>query len=316
MHTYISDLTVGTELTGDYYVEDASIKKTKAGKDYLNLNLADKSGTVGAKMWDGFSSGVLKGVFVKIVAKVDEFNSRKQLIISTLSPLNLEEVDTAIYLKKSVRSLDEMYEFLLEVIKGIQDIDIKRLLESFFINDEKIASAFKQAPAAKSMHNAFIGGLLEHVTELLKTALFICDQYPSINRDLLLAGIILHDIGKIEELQSGFSISYSDVGKLVGHHTIGILLLNDKIRELEEFPANYKLQLEHMIISHHGQPEWGSVKRPATLEAVVLHHLDNIDSKITGFEQFLAENPPEDGWTKRAYMFDSELYVGSVDDDK
>ncbi len=315
MHTYLNDLKLGEQIVGVYYLEDVSIKKTKTGKDYLNLNLADKSGTVGAKMWDSFPAGITKGNFARVTAKVDEFNGKKQLILSVLEQLDLKDVDPSIYLKQSKRNLDEMYGFLLEVINGMQDQYLKKLMRAFFVDDANLANSFKQIPAAKHMHNAFIGGLLEHVTELLKTALFICDQYPAINRDLLLAGIMLHDVGKIEELQSGFSISYSDVGKLIGHHTIGVLLLNDKIRELEDFPAEYKLQLEHMIISHHGQPEWGSVKRPATLEAIVLHHLDNIDSKITGFEQFLENNPPENGWTKRAYMFDSELYVKSVDAD-
>ncbi len=313
MHILIKELKEGQQVISDYYLEDFSVKKTSKGQDYLNIVFADRSGSIAGKMWDNFQEAVTtlkRADFATVHGEITVFNGNPQIKIVKLEKLDPDKVIQEDYLKKTSKNVEQMYAFISKQISEMKDQDLRALMEAFFIKDTKLAEEFKNAPAAKSMHNAFIGGLMEHIVELLKLSNHVCSQYTGINKDLLTAGVFLHDIGKLRELESGISINYTDEGKLIGHHVIGVLLLNEKIKTLPNFPDRYKIHLEHMIISHHGLPEWGSSKRPATLEAVILHHIDNIDSKITGFQQFLEVNPPDDNWTKRAYMFDSELYTG------
>lgn len=310
---YLSDLTIGEKTDIVLVVKDKQERKTKKGDPYLALKLGDKSGEINANFWDSFQAVKDKIVidsFVSFAVEVGEFQGKKQLTIKKAEPVDSSKVDLGDYLPKTTKDIEKMYAHLIEIIKTVQDPDLKNLLDAFFA-DEKFVNNYKKAPAAKSMHSACIGGLLEHVDQMLCLAEFVINSYENINRDILITGIILHDIGKLEELEYEVSFQYSDYGKLVGHHVIGVNMLNEKINKLEKFPDKKKMILEHMIISHHGMPEWGSPRQPATLEAVVLHYLDNIDAKIVGFNDFVENNRQEgSNWTPKSYMFDNqELYI-------
>jgi len=221
------------------------------------------------------------------------------------------EYSIADFLRQTAKSIDEMFQNLQAIIETFSDQDLKKLLNSFFA-DQEFTANYKKAPAAVSMHSACIGGLLEHVDNLLQLGLFLAAQYPLLNRDLLLTGIILHDMGKVQELEYQTNFKYSDIGKLLGHITIGVQMLDQKIATFPDFPIEKKMILDHMLIAHHGELEFGSPRQPMTMEAVALFYLDNIEAKLTGFSEFAALNrQPNSPWTPRAFMFDNrELYLG------
>lgn len=315
-HRFINSLKESEEFQSDYLIEDISIRKKKNGEDYLNMSLMDKTGSLTARMWEGFDDlrQLKKGDFIAVDAQVNIFNGNLQLNLNKAKKLEQDQYQLDNYLKKTEKNIDQLFVTLLEHIDSIDKPHLKSLLKSFFVEDQEFAEEFKKVPAGKVMHNAYLGGLLEHVVDILSLADFVSAQYQGIDKDLLKAGIILHDIGKIRELEYGLALDYSDEGKLVGHHVIGVMMLGEKIKQLPDFPKNDEMMLEHMILSHHGRPEWGSPKTPATLEAVILHYLDNLDAKITGFKQFVENNPPDNNWTKRAFMFDnSALFVDQTD---
>jgi len=313
MHKFITELTDRDIIESDYLIAEIAVKKKKNGEDYFNLNLTDKSGSIMARMWDNFSGLVelKKGDFIQVNAQVGSYNGNLQLTLSEAKKIDQEQYKIEDYLKKTTRDIDQMYISLLEHVDSIEKEHLKKLLTLFFVEDKKFIEEFKKVPAGKVMHNAFLGGLLEHVVDILAVADFVCTQYKGIDIDLLKTGVIVHDIGKIRELEYGLSLDYTDEGKLIGHHVIGVKMINEKISKIEDFPQRDQMMLEHMILSHHGKPEWGSPKTPAILEAVILHYLDNLDAKITGFQQFVENNPPQDNWTRRAFMFDnSTLFTG------
>jgi len=316
MHIFINELKEGENIQSDYLIEEISIRKKKNGEDYLSLNLTDKTGSLTARMWDNLEGlpELKKGDFILVDSQVSSFNGSLQLTVTGIEKINSNQYELADYLKKTSKDIDQLFVTLLEHVDSIEKPHLQKLLKMLFIEDTKCAEEFKKVPAGKVMHNAYLGGLLEHVVDILAMADFVCQHYQGIDRDLLKTGIIVHDIGKIRELEYGLSLDYSDEGKLVGHHVIGVMMVNEKISQIEGFPANEKIRIEHMILSHHGKPEWGSPKTPATLEAVILHYLDNLDAKITGFKQFVENNPPDNNWTKRAFMFDnSALFVDQTD---
>jgi 3'-5' exoribonuclease len=261
-------------------------------------------------MWDGFDTALKNYDFVKVSGVVGTFAGKLQATVRDMQVIAQQEVDIADFLPKTVRSIDDMYASLLKTIASIKNEPLKALLDAFF-NDPTIADAYKRAPAAVGMHNAFIGGLLEHVVDMLLIAEFLCSRYPEIDRDMLLAGVILHDAAKIREYQYEYAIDYTDEGRLLGHITMGIQMIEDKVRAIPDFPNELRIRLEHLILSHHGTAEWGSPKQPMTLEAVVLHYVDNVEAKIAGFLQFAEKNVQEGTpWTTKAFMFDNRhLYI-------
>lgn len=310
---FIKDLQINQNIDSVFIVKKLEAKTTKTGSEYLNLVLVDNSGEIEAKYWDGFETfyaGLTENSIVKILAEVKEFNKRLQLNIKKGFIADANEYvleDLIIHTKKNI---EKMFSEMTEVVESFQDSELKQLLQ-LFIKDQSFIAKFKKAPAGVNMHSACLGGLLEHTVNLINLALYVCSEYQNINRDLLLSGIMLHDIGKVDELDYQRAFRYTTPGKLVGHITMGVLMLNEKIQQIPNFNSDKKIKLEHLLLSHHGVPEFGAVKQPMTLEAVILHQLDNLDAKILGFQEFVEKNPPnDDGWTPRAYMFDNrELYT-------
>ncbi|MBU0580548.1 MAG: HD domain-containing protein, partial [Candidatus Margulisbacteria bacterium] len=254
--------------------------------------------------------GLKNNDFAKVTGIVGTFAGKTQGTIRDLKVVAQEEVELSDFLPSTNKDIEAMFSQVTESVAKVKNKYLKKLLEEFF-KDEEFVQRFKQAPAAMGMHNAYLGGLLEHIVELLDLAEFICKKYKQIDKDMLVSGIILHDAAKIKEYQYETVIDYTDWGRLVGHNVMGIQMIDEKIKNIPKFPDELRMLLTHLILSHHGLAEWGSPKQPMTLEAVVLHYLDNLESKIAGFNQHVEKNLQEGTpWTTKAFMFDNRhLYI-------
>lgn len=279
---YVADLQPNVLATGVFLVQQKEIRQKKTGEPYLSLTLCDRSGDIDSKMWDNVTDVMNvfdRDGFIKVRGTMQIFQNRPQFTIHRLAPVPDSEIDIADFLPASKRDRDEMFREVQALVAGMTNPYLKRLLENIF-TDEAIALAYKTAPAAKSVHHGWIGGLIEHVLSLCKLARFTASHYPGVDFDLLLTGVFLHDIGKIYELTYARNLGYSSVGQLLGHITIGIRMVEDAARKVPGFPPELLDLVEHMILSHHGQLEFGSPKLPMFLEALLLHQIDNLDSKM------------------------------------
>lgn len=294
---YIAELKPDDTITGVFLVHSKEVRPKKSGDIFLSLMLADKSGEIDAKMWDNaadVADTFDRDDFVKVKGLAQVFQNKLQFTIHKLQRLSDSEVDLADFFPASKRDAGEMFAELMAHIGSMRNPHLKALLESLMA-DEEIAAKFRRAPAAKSIHHAWLGGLLEHVLSLIQLGDFAAAHYPDLDRDLLLTGIVIHDIGKIEELEYTRSFQYSDQGQLLGHLMIGLRIVDEKMRRIEGFPPRLRTLVEHMIISHHGALEFGSPKVPLFLEAMVLHHLDNLDSKVEAMRVALDRDPRIEG---------------------
>ncbi len=271
-------------ITSSFVVVSKQVKPKKTGEPYLALTLGDRSGHIEAKMWDNVEDAIdafEQDDFIKVKGLVNKYKNRFQITIHKLRRLAESEVDFADYLPKTTKDIGELWQTLAGFVATFQDPNLKALVEAFMA-DPEIAEAYRNAPAAKSLHHAYIGGLLDHVVSLFRSCDLVCRNYPQINRDLLLTGAFLHDIGKIHELTYNRSFSYTTRGQLLGHMVIELEMLHAKLAQVPGFPDELKTLVEHLIISHHGQYEFGSPKLPMFPEALMLHYLDDLDSKMEG----------------------------------
>jgi 3'-5' exoribonuclease len=279
---YVSELEPNRVITSSFLVQSKEIRQKKTGELYLSLMLGDRTGELDAKMWDNVNE-VLDSFdrddFVKIKGLVQIFHNRPQLTVHKVRRMDDSEIDFADYFPSSKRDIDEMWSELRGLVAAMSNVHLRSLLEAF-LNDPEIAERYRRAPAAKSIHHAFLGGLIEHVLSLCGLAKLVAGHYKTIDAELLLTGVVLHDIGKIYELNYERGFSYSNDGQLLGHITIAVRMLGDKIRSLPDFPPHLRVLVEHMILSHHGRLEFGSPKVPQFPEALLLHYLDDMDSKM------------------------------------
>ena len=287
-------------ITSNFVVVSKQIKPKKTGEPYLALTLGDRSGQLEAKMWDNVEE-VLNAFeqddFLKIKGLVNKYKNRFQLTVHKLRKLGETEIDFSDYLPKTTRNIDELWQTLAEFVASFQNPYLKTLVRAF-MSDPEIAAAYRNAPAAKTLHHAYIGGLLDHVVSLFRSCDLVCRNYPQVNRDLLLTGVFLHDIGKIHELAYNRSFSYTTRGQFLGHMIIELEMLQAKLALVPDFPAELKTLLEHLIISHHGEYEFGSPKLPMFPEALLLHYMDDLDSKMEAMRaQFEREADMESPWT-------------------
>jgi 3'-5' exoribonuclease len=287
-------------VTSSFVVISKQVKPKKSGEPYLALTLGDRSGIVEAKMWDNVDDAIdafNQDDFIKVKGLINKYKNRFQLTIHKLRRLGESEVDFADYLPKTTKDIGEMWQALAGFVATFRDPHLKMLVESFMA-DPEIAEAYRNAPAAKTLHHAFIGGLLEHVLSLFRSCDLMCRNYPQINRDLLLTGAFLHDIGKIHELTYNRSFSYTTRGQLLGHMIIELEMLQSKLAQVPGFPDSLKTLVEHLIISHHGQYDFGSPKLPMFPEALLLHYLDDLDSKMEAMRAQFERGADSDGpWT-------------------
>ena len=279
---YISELEPNQINPGTFLVAHKDVRQKKSGEIYLSLTLTDRTGDVDAKMWDNAAEVVDtfdRDSFVRVKGLLQIYQNRPQFTVHKIQPVPDAEVDAADFFPVSKRDRDEMFRELQSWIAQMTHPPLKALLEAIF-GDESIALAYRTAPAAKAVHHAWIGGLLEHVLSLCHLARFTAAHYTGIDFDLLLTGVLLHDIGKIRELNYTRAFGYSDEGQLIGHISIGVGMVLDKMRQVPGFSPKLRDLVLHMILSHHGELEYGSPKVPLFAEALLLHHLDNLDSKM------------------------------------
>jgi 3'-5' exoribonuclease len=287
-------------ITSTFVVVAKQIKPKKTGEPYLALTLGDRSGQLEAKMWDNVEE-VLDAFeqddFLKIKGLINKYKNRFQLTVHKLRKLGESEIDFADYLPKTPKDVDELWQTLQTFVTSFENPHLKSLVQAFMV-DPEIAAAYRNAPAAKTLHHAYIGGLLDHVVSLFRSCDLMCSNYPQINRDLLLTGAFFHDIGKIHELSYNRSFSYTTKGQLLGHLIIELEMLQAKLALQPGFPDELKTMIEHLIISHHGQYDFGSPKLPMFPEALMLHYLDDLDSKMEAMRaHFDREAAFDSPWT-------------------
>lgn len=310
--TYIEDIRERDPINSVFLVRDKNMAMAKNGKPYMNLKLMDRSGEVDGRIWDRvdeLTTQFDKDDFVHVRGKANLFMGKMQFIINTIERIDEHQVELGDFLPVSAYAPQEMLAELREIIAHITDPDYRRLLEAFSADDEFIR-LFLKAPAAKSMHHVYLGGLLEHSLCVARLAQDVSARYARIDRDLLVCSALLHDIGKVAELRYARSFDYTDAGKLIGHIVMGVEMLEEKIRSCPGFPVQKAMLLKHMLLSHHGQYDYGSPKRPKTLEAVVLNFVDDMDAKINGIALHIdsEQHNPSD-WTSYHRLFDRYFYA-------
>ncbi|HWP85150.1 MAG TPA: OB-fold nucleic acid binding domain-containing protein [Terriglobia bacterium] len=297
---YVSDLQPNQIITSSFLVQSKDVRFKKTGEGYLALCLSDKTGEVEAKIWENVEEyGPLfeRDDFVKVKGAVQVFRKKPQLTVHKLRRLEDHEVDLSDFFPRSARDPEEMWQELQEVVAAVRDPHLHDLL-SRILQDPEIAGRLRLAPAAKSLHHAYIGGLLEHILSLCRLARLVLQNYAGLNEDLVIAGVLLHDLGKIYELSYSRSFGYTSEGQLLGHMTLEIEILHKKLAEMPGFPRPLQTLLEHLIISHHGHYEFGSPKLPMFPEALLLHYIDDLDSKLQGMQALIAKELALEGeWT-------------------
>lgn len=301
----VSELREGDEVDQVFLVAEKQLRTNRSGNLYLHLRLADRTGAISAMVWNVTEKNASRfqgGDYARVEGATQIYNGALQIIASHVERVDPRTVDESDFFPLGTTDIDQLARRLAEMLRGVRNFPLRNLAESFLI-DEKFMSKFVTAPAGVKNHHAYRGGLLEHVVDLMELTRLVAPRYPQVDADLLLFGAFLHDMGKIDELTYDRQLGYSDEGQLVGHLVMGVSLLDRKIEETEKlsgepFPPELAARLKHMIVSHHGHYEFGSPKLPMTLEAVVLHHLDDLDAKVRSFHQIMQEDPDvESRWT-------------------
>lgn len=306
---YIKDYKDGDRVFDIYLCKHKLSAVTKNGKAYESLILQDKTGTIDAKVWDPNNAGI--GEFdaldyIEVYGDITSFQGALQVNVKRIRKSQEGEYTPSDYLPVSKFDIEEMYRELLAFAEGVKNVYLKQLLQAFFVEDKEFIKAFKQSSAAKTVHHGFVGGLLQHTLSVAKLCDYYCSAYPLLNKDLLISAAICHDIGKTRELSLFPQNDYTDEGQFLGHIVIGTEMLGEKISRIEGFPVILASELKHCILSHHGEYEFGSPKKPAIMEAVALNFADNTDAKLQTFTELL-ENSTETGWMGFNRLFDSNL---------
>ena len=306
---YIKDLHEGETIRSIYLCKGKRSAETRNGKPYDNLLLQDKTGTLDGKIWDPNSQGIAdydEKDFIEVVGDVITYNNNLQLNIKQLRIASGGDYNPADYMPTSEKSVDMMYEELLTYIRGISNEYLRRAVEYYFVNDEAFIKKFKGHSAAKTVHHGFAGGLLEHTLSVVHLCEYFAGAYDIINKDLLIASAVCHDIGKTKELSSFPDNDYTDEGQLIGHIVIGVEMLSDAIRTIPDFPEVLANEWKHCIIAHHGELEFGSPKKPALAEAMALNLADNADAKMQTLKEIFKDKKGTD-WLGYNRLFESNL---------
>jgi len=320
---YISDIRPNQEIESSFVVTEKQLRVARNGSPFLTLKLADKTGEVTGRIWERAGEVAdlipVKGV-VSVRCRSESFRDELQLQIQSISPLPLEEVDPADFLPVCPVSVKLLFDRLRKIAASVRRPCMQELMRQL-LADRPLMERFKRAPAAKSMHHAYLGGLLEHTVSVAELVSELCRHYRDLDRDLLIAGAILHDIGKVHEFQYDLYIDYSHSGRLLGHMVLGLQILEDAIGRLKSFPSEEALLLKHLVLSHHGETQFGAVRLPMTREALVLHFADDLDAKMNGVSRILLESKgPDEFWTSYQPLFERFFYRGmplsSEDDDE
>lgn len=321
---YVNELSEHESVDQVFLVVDKQLRANRQGNLYLQMRLGDKSGAITALLWnatEGLSQTFESGDYVLVKAATHVHNGSLQMIASRLERVAASAVDESEFSRIDQGHVDKLAIELAEMLRSITSVPLRNLAECF-LSDDLFVAKFISAPAGVKNHHAYRGGLLEHAVQLMRVVRAVASLYPELDSDLLLMGAFLHDLGKIDELTYERELGYSDAGQLIGHLVIGVEILNRKIAEMERltsdpFPDDLRLQLQHMIVSHHGELEFGSPKVPMTVEAMALHLLDNLDAKLHNFRQLMREDMnSESRWTPFHAAIGRKLYKKKLHDSK
>lgn len=307
---YVGDLHPGMEIQEIYLVSSKEQRTTKAGKPFLRLRLSDRTAAAECVVWENaeaLGAAFAAGDLVWVRGRVSEYDGKVQIEASLVEPCPAADYDPRDFLPCTYRDVPELVGFLHFHIDSVSDPDYSRLLHSLF-GDHDFLGDFSIAPAAKQFHHAYLGGLLEHTVTVAGFCDHVTQQYVRVNHDLLITAALLHDVGKIRELTYRKTIDYSDAGRFLGHVILGVTLISEHMDHLDGFPEDKRQQLLHAIVSHHGELEWGSPKRPKTIEALILHHVDNLDAKAKGFLE-IVEGSRNAEWTDLRNLFRRPLHI-------
>lgn len=314
--SFISELRLGERVTGFFLARYKQLEpfRDRSKGNFLTLILSDRSGQLLARVWDNapdLAATFEEGDVVKVAGDVEEYLGRTQLIVQKLRPAQPEEFDLADFLPATERDVNALLAEAEAAIASLSNPHLKALAQHFYA-DEDFRKKLVQAPAARRVHHAYLGGLLEHITDMLKLARTVCGLFPALDADLLYTGVLLFDLGKVREYDWAREIAFTDEGRLVGHIVLTSELISAVIAQLPDFPADLSLRLRHMLVSHHGRYEWGSPRRPQTLEALALHHLEELSADLNRFDGLLkARREPGQAWTEFDRRLGRQLYAGA-----
>jgi 3'-5' exoribonuclease len=312
---FVEMLAPGDAVDEAFVLAEKTVLQKRDGNQYLNIVLADRSGQIKGVVWDNVRSiaaAADAGDYVRITGSVSEYRGTPQLVVKTLTTVPADRVASEDFLPTTELNVDHLFERLMNLTGTFKTSWLARLFEAFW-QDEAFVAAFKKAPAAKRMHHAYLGGLLVHCLSMAVLADKLAAHYNGLDRDLLIAGAILHDIGKLREFDYTTAIDYSDEGRLLSHIVIGLEMLDEKLRQIPDVPRDQANLLKHMIVSHHGDPAFGALEPPKTVEAVVLHYIDDLDSKINAVREFMAKEDPEQPWTSYHRLLGRHFYRGYIE---
>ena len=308
---YLKDIKQGDKVVSSFLVTEKNMAFSQKGFPYLTVRLKDKSGGIEGKVWENaveFDRQFKKGDIIFIEGRAASYKNSIQISITDIKKIPWEEIEPADYLPAVKADVNAMFNEMIGYIEKVNDKYLQALLNAFF-QEEKTLCLFKRAPAAKGFHHIYLGGLLEHTLSVVRLLEKVSDHYPGLNKDMIITGGILHDIGKIYEFSYDNIIDYSDEGRLIGHIVMGVEMINKKIADIPDFPVQLALELRHIILSHHGEFEFGSPKRPKTLEALVVHYIDDLDAKFNAFQTLLTDSTNIDSdWTTYNRFLERFLY--------
>lgn len=310
---YLKNIKQGDKVASTFLASEKNMAFSIKGSPYLNVRLKDKTGELDGKVWDNaidFDQQFKKGDIIHIEGRAASYRNSIQISIINIHRIPWEEIDPVDYLPSVKGDVHAMFNEMMEFVEKVNDKYLRALLNAFF-QEEETSSLFQRAPAAKGFHHIYLGGLLEHTLSVVRLLEKVADHYSVLNKDMLIAGGILHDIGKIYEFSYNNIIDYTDEGRLIGHIVMGVEMINKKIAAIDDFPSHLALELRHIILSHHGEFEFGSPKRPKTLEALVVHYIDDLDAKFNAFQTFMADSANTDSdWTGYNRFLERFLYKG------
>lgn len=307
---WIRDLKPGTDIEDSYVVRSKDVRQRRGGGPYLAATLGDKTGEVSALVWENVEQigKVLEaGAVVTVKGQVQRYNNRLQVVIRRAAKVPADRVDETLYVRSSAVDVDLLWQRLTTLVEEVENEHLRQLLFRV-LSEPEVADRFRVAPAARGMHHAFRSGLLEHTVSMSTMGRQLAKHY-SLNADLVVASCVLHDLGKIWELDISSSIEYTDEGRLLGHLTMEVLYVDRVITEMAAFPDEIRRQLLHILLAHHGEYEYGSPRRPKTPEALLVHQMDLLDSKMAGMlEAINADGDSEAAWSPYSKIMDRFIY--------
>ena len=310
---FITELKAGDGVDDIFVLTRKNIAHKKDGNPYLNIVVGDKSGQLKGVAWDQvekIAAAAAAGDLVRVEGEVNEYRNELQLVVKEMTFQPTDSADPADFLPASKRNINIMFERLTGLTRGLKTTSLRDLFENFWA-DAEFVNRFKSSPAAKKMHHAYVGGLLEHTLSMALLTDRIAGHYSGIDMEMVMAGVILHDIGKTKELSCGYKLDYSDEGRLLSHIILGLQMLDEKLKQMPDFPEEKATLLKHMIISHHGSREFGSPEPPKTLEAILLNYIDEMDSKINSIRDYIAKEGTTEAWTGYHRLLDRHFYRGN-----